>query len=75
MRITKDEEYNLLYLGFKDEIEAGEVATTKEFMPGAYFDLDANGKLLGIEIVNINNVVGVPASELRLPGETAKPSK
>jgi uncharacterized protein YuzE len=49
----------------------GEVATTREFLPGAYFDLDANGRLLGIEIVNTKNVLEIPASELRLSGETA----
>lgn len=75
MYVEKDEDFNLLYVGFRDKIEKGEVATTKELVPGAYFDLDSDGKLVGIEIVNTEQVLGVPASELHLPGETAKPSK
>jgi uncharacterized protein YuzE len=51
------------------------VAKTKELVPGAYFDLDSDGKLVGIEIVTTEQVLEAPASELRLPGETAKPSK
>ena len=73
MRITKDEEYNLLYIYFKDKLGDGEVATTREFLPGAYMDLDADGRLLGIEIVNTKSDLGIPAAELRLPGETVKP--
>jgi uncharacterized protein YuzE len=75
MRVTKDEEYDLLYVGFKDHTEAGEVATTREFLPGAYLDLDAEGNLLGIEIVNTKAVLGFPAAELRLPGETTGSSE
>jgi uncharacterized protein YuzE len=75
MYVEKDEDFNLLYVGFRYTIEKGEVATTKEPVPGAYFDLDPDGKLVGIEIVNTEQVLGIPASELRLTSATAKPSK
>ena len=73
MYIEKDEEFDLLYVGFGNKPTKGEVATTKEFVPGGYLDLDAEGRLVGIEIVNTKEVLGAPASELRLPGETIKP--
>ena len=69
MYIERDKEFNLLYIGFKNAPEEGEAATTREFLPGAYLDLDSEGKLVGIEIVNTKEVLGIPASELRLPEE------
>jgi|SRR5215216_1670156 len=69
MYIERDTEFDLLYISFRDTLEAGEVVETKEFLPGAYLDLDADGKLIGIEIVNSKNVLGIPVSALTLSGE------
>lgn len=69
MHIERDEEFNLLYVAFKDRIAEGEVAKTEEIVPGAYIDLDSDGKLLGIEIVNTKEVLGMPVSDLHLSGE------
>jgi len=69
MYIERDTEHNLLYVGFRDTLERGEVAKTEEIMPGTYFDLDSHGNLLGIEIVNTERVLGIAAEDLRLAGE------
>jgi uncharacterized protein YuzE len=69
MYIERDREYNLLYISFRDSLPEGIVASTKELVPGAYYDLDSDGKLLGIEIVNTEYVLGFPVTELHLSGE------
>lgn len=69
MYIERDTKYNLLYISFKDTLEKGEVAKTEELTPGAYFDFDSDGYLIGIEIVNTKRVLGVPANDLRFSGE------
>src|SRR5215216_5573376 len=69
MYIERDKEFDLIYISFQDKLEAGEVAETREVLPGAYVDLDANGKLLGIEITNSKNVLGISAGDLNLSGE------
>ena len=69
MYIERDMAYNLLYVGFRDTLEKGEVAKTEELVPGTYFDFDSEGKLLGFEIVNTEEVLGVAAKDLRLSGE------
>lgn len=69
MYIERDTTYDLLYVGFRDTLQKGEVAKTEELTPGAYFDFDAAGKLVGIEIVNTGRVLGVAAKDLRLSSE------
>lgn len=69
MYIERDEKYNLLYVGFRHEFEKGEVAETREVSPGTYLDFDPDGNLVGIEIVNTQNVLGKAVSDLRLSGE------
>lgn len=69
MYIERDVTYNLLYIAFRDKLEKGEVAKTKELMPGAYVDFDSDGYIIGIEIVNTKRVLGVAAGDLRLSGE------
>jgi uncharacterized protein YuzE len=69
MYIERDTRYNLLYVSFTDTLEKGRVASTKELIPGAYFDFDSDGNLLGIEIVNTERVLGVAAKDLHLSGE------
>lgn len=69
MYIERENIYNLLYISFRDTLEKGEVSKTKEFIPGAYFDLDSDGKLVGIEIVNTERVLGIAVKDLHLSGE------
>jgi uncharacterized protein YuzE len=69
MHIERDVTYNLLYIAFRDKLEKGEVAKTKELMPGVYGDFDSDDYLIGIEIVNTKRALGVAASDLRLSGE------
>lgn len=69
MYIERDKDYNLLHISFRDSLPEGIVAKTKEMIPGAYYELDSEGKLVGIEIVNTNYVLGFPVGELHLSGE------
>ena len=69
MYIERDKDYNLLHISFRDSVPEGVVAKTREMIPGAYYELDSNGKLVGIEIVNTNYVLGFPVGELNLSGE------
>ena len=69
MYIERDMQYNLLYVGFKDTLEKGEVDRTEELVPGTYFDFDSKGNLLGFEIINTKEVLGIAAKDLRLSGE------
>jgi uncharacterized protein YuzE len=69
MHIERDLTYNLLYIAFRNKLEKGEVAKTKELMPGVYVDFDSDGYLIGIEIINTKRVLGVSAGDLRLSGE------
>ena len=69
MYIERDIQHNLLYVGFKDTLEKGEVARTEELMPGTYFDFDSKGNLLGLEIINTKEVLGIAAKDLCLSGE------
>lgn len=67
--VERDAKSDQLYISFGDEIKEGMVAKTREVFPGVYFDLDSGGKLVGIDIVNAEEVTGVPASDQNLSGE------
>jgi uncharacterized protein YuzE len=69
MHVERDVNYNLLYIAFRDKLEKGEVAKTKELTPGVYGDFDVDGYLIGIEIANTERVLGAAAGDLRLSGE------
>jgi uncharacterized protein YegP (UPF0339 family)/uncharacterized protein YuzE len=69
MYIERDIENNQLYVSFSDGVAEGAAAETAEVSPGIYFDLDAEGKLVGIDIVNTKEVIGAAAAELALSGE------
>ncbi len=69
MYIERDSEFNLIYINFTDEVREASVARTVEALPGVSLDLDANDKLLGIEIFSTEEVVGVPAADLVFSGE------
>ena len=69
MYIERDIENNQLYVSFSDGVAEGAVAETAEVSPGIYFDLDDEGKLVGIDIVNTKAVIGAAVAELALSGE------
>lgn len=69
MYIERDTTHNLLYIGFRDTLKRGEVSKTKEIIPGAYLDLDAEGKVVGLEVVNTEHVLGIAVKDLHLSGE------
>lgn len=69
MHIERDIEFDLLYISLVDGAEEGAVKRTKEVFPGVLFDLDTEGKILGIEFTNTQKVLGTPALDLYLSGE------
>lgn len=69
MYIERDREFDQLYINFADRFEEGMVAETTEAVPGVNLDLDAEGRLLGLEIVGATEVIGTAAAELDFTGE------
>ncbi|MBA3351261.1 MAG: DUF2283 domain-containing protein [Blastocatellia bacterium] len=69
MHIERDTEFDLLYISLVDGAEEGAVTRTKEVFPGVLFDLDTEGKILGIEFTNTQKALGISASDLHLSGE------
>jgi uncharacterized protein YuzE len=69
MYIERDREFDQLYINLSDHFEEGSVAHTVEATPGVNLDLDAKGKLLGIEIVGATDVIGTPADQMNFSGE------
>jgi uncharacterized protein YuzE len=67
--IERDKEFDLLYISLGHRSPEGNVAQTEEVSPGVLFDLDAEGKLLGLEIANTKEVLGIPVADLRLSVE------
>jgi uncharacterized protein YuzE len=57
MRIEYSKEADALYVYFKQ----GEVAKSKEVEEGVVIDLDGEGHLIGIEILDASVRVGIPA--------------
>lgn len=60
-KITVDYETDVLYIRLADGIGTGEVASSEPFElrsreSEAVFDFDADGHLLGIEIIGIENI-------------------
>lgn len=53
MRITYDAEIDALYIGFRDT-----TVTTKELGDGIAVDLDSEGRLVGIEILDATERLG-----------------
>jgi len=62
MKVTFDKEADAVYVYFKD-IAQGEVSKTISLNDSINIDLDADGKILGIEILNAN--ANVPFSALK----------
>jgi uncharacterized protein YuzE len=53
MKIEFDKEADAVYI----ELNAGEFATNKKIDSNTVIDLDKNGKILGIEIVNASKAI------------------
>lgn len=71
MYIERDSEFDQLYISFLHRPEEGTVAETVEVAPGISVDMDAGGKLIGVEITSAKAVIGTPASEIDFSGELA----
>ena len=69
MYIERDKEFDQLYINFSERSEEGAVTETLETLPGVNFDLDAEGRLIGIEIIGAKDVIGTSADEIDLSGE------
>ena len=69
MYIERDKEFDQLYINFLGISEEGVVAETVEAVPGVSLDLDRDGKLVGVEIVGAQEVIGIPVGQLDFSGE------
>lgn len=69
MYIERDKEFDQLYINFSDRSEDGVVTETVEAVPGVSLDLDQVGKLVGVEIVGAQDVIGTPVGKLDFSGE------
>ena len=68
MKIEYDPERDLLYIYFAEfEIKAAQTVTIS---PGVHADFDAEGKLMGIEVLDASKVMGKNI-EIKLPEFTA----
>lgn len=69
LHVYRDREFDQLYINLADHFEEGSVAQTVEATPGVNLNLDAKGKLLGIEIVGATDVIDTPAAQMDFSGE------
>jgi uncharacterized protein YuzE/predicted DNA-binding transcriptional regulator AlpA len=69
MYIERDKEFDQLYINFSKSSEEGAVAQTVEALPGVNLDLDAEGRLIGVEIIGAKDVIGASADEIDFAGE------
>lgn len=53
MKIELDKQADAMYI----EFNSGEFATNKKIDNNTVIDLDKNGKILGIEIINVSKVI------------------
>ncbi len=69
MYVQRHAGFDQLYVGFNNPSEEKTASETREVFPGVYFDLDTEGKLVGIDVVNTEEVLGKPAADLSFSGE------
>jgi len=69
MYIERDKEFDQLYINLSGRSGEGVVTETVEAVPGVTLDLDEDGKLVGVEIVGAETVIGIPASGVDFSGE------
>ncbi|GMU26394.1 MAG: DUF2283 domain-containing protein [Candidatus Methylomirabilis oxygeniifera] len=56
LHMTYDKEADAAYV-YLSQIRAGEVAKTVDMLSDVFFDLDANGRILGIEILGASQII------------------
>ena len=57
MKFEYDEEVDAAYISIDDSIKEGQVKNTIELNENIIVDFDANGKLIGIEILDASSVL------------------
>ncbi len=57
MKLEYDKDANAAYIYLESKIKNGEVKKTIELNDNIILDFDVNGKLLGFEILNANEVL------------------
>ena len=62
MRFRYDPEADALYIRFQE----GDVGETDEVFPGVMLDVDNNGNLLGLEVLNASSKLGKKPLRLNL---------
>jgi uncharacterized protein YuzE len=69
MKFRYDPDADALYIRFSDS----SICETDEISPGVMLDVDAEGKLVGLEIINASQKLGKPSLtvEVELPKTAA----
>jgi uncharacterized protein YuzE len=62
MQVTYSKQADALYIRFGEDVE-GKVARTEEVQPGILFDYDHDGRLYGIEVLDVTT--RVPSDALK----------
>jgi uncharacterized protein YuzE len=57
MKLEYDKDVDAAYIYLKYPIKKGEVAKTSPLNENVILDLDSNGKIMGIEILNASSVL------------------
>lgn len=72
MKVEYDPVRDLLYLAFEPGAKAAKTVTVT---PGVHADFDAQGKLIGLEVIDASEVVGRKMAQLgreRRPGRSGR---
>jgi len=64
MRVELDKEADAAFVYFKENVAEGEVAKTISLDENLNVDLDKNGKILGIEVLNASKTISKPLKEV-----------
>jgi uncharacterized protein YuzE len=59
MRVTYDPEADAIYI----ELRRGEPVDTRDLEEGVTVDLDANGRVIGLEVLDVRERLGVESAE------------
>ncbi len=74
MRIEYDAKRDLLYIWFRSSDE--KAAQTITVAPGVFADMDSQGRLIGIEVLDASEMLGEPLKvEVALPPVAVKQGK
>lgn len=70
MRIERDAEHDLLYVQVAD----GEIAETVDLEEGVNLDVDASGRVLGVEFLAFERYMAERGGELKIPERVEAPA-